>query len=59
MIFLSAQGDRVVLPKWVSLIPQFYTNYTLESVPDSGHFMMREKPDLVNDRIRKAFLGSQ
>jgi pimeloyl-ACP methyl ester carboxylesterase len=57
--FLSAQGDTVILPKWVSLIPQFYTNYTLESIPDSGHFMMREKPDLVNDRIRKAFFASQ
>jgi pimeloyl-ACP methyl ester carboxylesterase len=57
MTFLSGQGDTVVLPQWVSLIPQFYTNYTLESVLDSGHFMMREKPDLVNDRIRKAFLA--
>jgi pimeloyl-ACP methyl ester carboxylesterase len=59
MTFLSGQGDTVISPKGVSLIPQFYTNYTLETVPDSGHFMMREKPDLMNDRIRKAFLGSQ
>jgi pimeloyl-ACP methyl ester carboxylesterase len=59
MTFLSGQGDTVISPKWVSLIPQFYTNYTLEPVPDAGHFMMREKPDLVNDRIRKAFLSGE
>jgi pimeloyl-ACP methyl ester carboxylesterase len=57
MTFLSGQGDPVVSPTWVSLLPQFYTNYTLETVPDAGHFMMREKPDLVNDRIRTAFLS--
>jgi len=59
MTFLSGQGDTVISPKWVSLIPQYYTNYTLEPVADAGHFMMREKPDLVNDRIRKSFLGGQ
>ena len=58
MAFLSGQGDTVIDPKWVSLIPSFYDNYTLETVPDAGHFMMREKPDLVNDRIRRHFLGN-
>ena len=56
MSFLSGQGDTVISPKWVDLIPTFYDNYTLETVADGGHYMMREKSELVNDRIRKAFL---
>jgi hypothetical protein len=42
----------MISPKWVSFIPQVYTNYTLETVPTPGISLMREKPDLVTDRIR-------
>ena len=30
----------------------WYNNYTIEYVPDGGHFLMME-PDLVIDRIRR------
>lgn len=59
MAFLSGLGDTVVLPEWAPAVSEFYTNYTFETVPDGGHFMMREKPDLVNDRIRESFLAEQ
>jgi hypothetical protein len=28
-------------------------------VADGGHFLMVEKPELVVDRIKKAFLGAE
>ena len=31
----------------------WYNNYTIEYVPDGGHFLMMEKPDLVIDCIRR------
>ena len=54
--FLHGMGDPVV-PSTVSVdIPSYYSNYTMEYVPDGGHYMMVEKPDVVIDRIRTKFL---
>jgi pimeloyl-ACP methyl ester carboxylesterase len=53
--FLHGMGDPVV-PSTVSVdIPGYYSNYTMEYVPDGGHYMMVEKPDIVIDRIRTNF----
>lgn len=49
--FLQGMGDTVVPSVWTDLVPQWYNNYSIEYVPDSGHFMMMERPDLVIDRI--------
>lgn len=51
MTFLQGMGDPVVPSIWTDLVAQWYNNYTIEYVPDSGHFMMMERPDLVIDRI--------
>ena len=40
------------------LVAGWYNNYAIEYVPDGGHFLMFEKPDLVVDRIKKSFLGA-
>ena len=54
--FLHGMGDTVVPSVWTDLVAGWYSNYTMEYVPDGGHFLMMEKPDIVVDRIRKAFL---
>lgn len=54
--FLWGMGDPVVPSVWSDDVPLWYNNYTMEYVPDGGHFLMWEKPDLVNDRLKKAFL---
>lgn len=36
-------------------IPDYYSNFTMETVEDAGHFLMVEKPDIVIDRLTKAF----
>lgn len=53
--FLWGMGDPVVPPDVSSHIPKYYTNYTMEYVPDAGHYMMVEKPDIVVDRVRTNF----
>ncbi len=55
--FLWGMGDPIVPSVWSSDVALWYNNYTMEYVPDGGHFLMWEKPDLVNDRLKKAFLG--
>lgn len=57
MTFLQGMGDTVVPSTWTDLVPGWYSNYTMEYVPDGGHFLMMERPDVVVDRIRRAFLS--
>ena len=54
--FLWGMGDKVVPPDVSPHIPLYYTNFTMEYVPDAGHYMMVEKPDVVVDRIRTHFV---
>jgi len=49
---LWGMGDTVIPSVWSDLVPQWHNNYTIEYVPDGGHFLMMEKPDVVIDRIR-------
>jgi pimeloyl-ACP methyl ester carboxylesterase len=58
MTFLQGMGDTVVPSVWTNLVADWYNNYTIEYVPDGGHFLMIEKPELVVDRIRKSFLAA-
>jgi pimeloyl-ACP methyl ester carboxylesterase len=55
MTFLWGMGDTVVPSSTSPDIPQYYNNYTMEYVPDAGHFMMVEKPELVISTVRKTF----
>ena len=57
MTFIQGMGDRVIRSVWTDLVTNWYTNYTIEYVPDAGHFIMREKSELINERLKKAFLG--
>jgi pimeloyl-ACP methyl ester carboxylesterase len=57
MTFLQGMGDTVVPSVWTNLVAGWYNNYTIEYVPDGGHFLMIEKSELVVDRIKKSFLA--
>lgn len=53
--FLHGMGDPVV-PSTVSVdIPRYYTNYTMDYIPDCGHYAMVEKPEIVIDQVRTNF----
>lgn len=53
MTFLAGMGDTVVRSIWTDQVTNWYNNYTIEYVPDGGHFLMMEKPEIVVDRIRR------
>lgn len=55
--FLQGLDDPIIPSAWTDLVASWYNDYTIEYVAGAGHFLMREKPELVNERIRKAFLG--
>ena len=54
--FLQGMDDPLIPSTWTDLVASWYNNYTIEYVPGGGHFLMFEKPELVIDRIKKAFL---
>ncbi len=57
MTFLQGMNDPVAPAAWTDILTSWHRNYTIEYLPECGHFVMREKPDLVNRRLREAFLG--
>lgn len=52
--FLQGLDDPCVPSSWTDLVTHWYTNYSIEYVSQCGHFMMREQPELLIDRIRRA-----
>nr|AZP57170.1 epoxide hydrolase [synthetic construct]CAA73331.1 epoxide hydrolase [Agrobacterium tumefaciens] len=39
----------------IEFVPKYYSNYTMETIEDCGHFLMVEKPEIAIDRIKTAF----
>jgi len=56
-LVLWAENDAVLPVAWSDKLGDFFPNLTLERVPQCGHFMMRERPDLVNQSIIEFVLG--
>ncbi|MGH8933350.1 MAG: alpha/beta fold hydrolase [Egibacteraceae bacterium] len=55
VMVLWGAADWVVPVSLADQLPKYYSNYTLEVIEDSGHFMMVEKPDVVIDRLKGSF----
>jgi pimeloyl-ACP methyl ester carboxylesterase len=53
---LWGASDIAVPSSGAAYLPQFYSNYSLEMIEECGHFVMLEKPDVVIDRVKQAFL---
>ena len=49
------ERDRYVSPKLLPGYEPYADDLEVELVPDSGHFIVEEKPDLVIDRLRSFF----
>ncbi|MFV0461474.1 MAG: alpha/beta fold hydrolase [Actinomycetales bacterium] len=52
---LWAADDPAVPPSGSEQLPRFYSNYTLDIIPECGHFVMIEKPDVVLEKVLKKF----
>ncbi len=57
-LVLWAENDPVLPLAWSDKLGDFFPNLTLRTVPQAGHFMMREKPELVNQAIIEFVLGN-
>ncbi len=56
-LVLWAENDPVLPVAWSDKLGDFFPNHTLKRVPEAGHFLHREKPELVNQAIIE-FLSS-
>ena len=59
MVFLQGMNDPIAPAAWTDLVGRWYTDFTIEYVDDAGHFLMCEKPGIVNSRLIEGFLGDR
>jgi len=48
---LWGDSDSILPFAWSDKIPEFFPNSEVKKIEGAGHFMMREKPDIVNAEI--------
>jgi pimeloyl-ACP methyl ester carboxylesterase len=56
-LFLFGANDGAIAPAALRGVEDHGDDLTLEMVPDSGHFICEEKPELIADRARELFAG--
>lgn len=56
-LVLWGDSDAVLPFAWSDKLEDFFPNLTFRKVENAGHFLMREKPDLVNEAIIEFVLG--
>lgn len=55
---LWGDSDAILPFAWSDRIPEFFPNSEVKKIEGAGHFMMREKPDVVNAEIVDFMSGS-
>jgi pimeloyl-ACP methyl ester carboxylesterase len=58
-LILWGEGDAVLPVAWSDNLSNFFPDLTFRKVPEAGHFLMREKPELVNEAIIEFLKGAQ
>lgn len=56
-LVLWAENDPILPLAWSDRLGEFFPNLTLRTVPQAGHFLMREKPALVNEAVTEWVAG--
>lgn len=54
-LVLWGEKDAILPSAWADNIPRYFPNATLKILPELGHFMMREDPDLINAELAAFF----
>jgi len=52
---LWGENDPMAKTEWADRLGEFFSNYTLKWVPDTGHFVQYERPDLFNTEVIQYF----
>jgi pimeloyl-ACP methyl ester carboxylesterase len=50
-LILWSEHDPILPIAWSDKLSEFFPHHTLKRIPESGHFVMRDQPDLVNQAI--------
>ena len=56
-LVLWAENDPIFPIAWSDKLPDFFPNLTLRTVPQCGHWVQREQPELVNQAVAE-FIAS-
>ncbi len=56
-LVLWAEDDPILPPEWADNLPKFFRDVRVKRVPECGHFMMRERPDVVVEEVTRFVLG--
>lgn len=52
---LWGELDPIVRSEWTDRLDEYFADYRLDTVPDAGHFVHYERPDLANEAIEAFF----
>ena len=52
---LWGERDPIVKAEWADRLDEYFADYELETVPDAGHFVHYERPELTNETIESFF----
>ena len=52
---LWGEADPIVKSEWADQLDEYFANYRLDTVPDAGHFVHYERPELANEAIESFF----
>lgn len=52
---LWGELDPIVKAEWADRLDEYFVDYRLETVPDAGHFVHYERPELANGAIESFF----
>lgn len=55
--FLWGEKDPILPVAWTDALGDYFADFSVETVPDAGHFVAYQRPDLANARIRDFFAG--
>lgn len=55
VLFLQSMNDPCAPAAWSDLVTRWYADFRIEYVDRAGHFLMIERPEIVNDRLRAFF----
>jgi len=52
---LWGELDPIVKSEWADRLDEYFVDYRLDTVPDAGHFVHYERPELANEAIETFF----
>ncbi len=50
-LVLWAENDPILPAEWADNLPNFFRDVRVKRVPECGHFMMRERPEVVIEEV--------